>query len=166
MKKKKVKFVLFDTTEDFSYEDYKENCKCNNREPQDENSEDYWEYVADMRNMYYEDAMHEVKHTKELNTPVLITGTLGLWDGSHTIYPQCMDNVYSAIQRCWGNGIQDMDVTFEDGVFYVNAYHHDGTNCFEIHKLSKKGQAVTVNWYDGYEDCEVKDYWLSKFKYA
>lgn len=165
MSKKKVKFVLFDTMEDFSYEDYKEDCICNNREPQGEDSQDYWDYVSYMRQTYYEEAMSEVKHAKELNTPVLITGTLGLWNGRPNIYPQRDENVHDAIQRCWGRDIQDMDVTFEDGVFYVKAYHHDGTNCFEIHKLSKRGINVTEDWYQGRNECEVKNYWLAKFNY-
>lgn len=163
--KRKVKFVLFDTMEDVSYEDYVANCDINNIAAGDENSQDYYDYVADSQRQFYEDAMYEVAHAEELNVPCVITGTLGLWNGNPTIYPQRDESVHDAIERCWGRDILDMDVTFEDGVFYVNAHHHDGTNCFEIHKLTAAGIKASEDWYRGRKECELKDKWLGKFKY-
>ena len=55
--KRKVKFVLFDTMEDVSYEDYVANCDINNIAAGDENSQDYYNYVADSQRQFYEDAM-------------------------------------------------------------------------------------------------------------
>ena len=49
------KVTLCDTSYIPEYEDYKEHCEANDCEPQAENSQDYWDYVSEIRAMEYDD---------------------------------------------------------------------------------------------------------------
>lgn len=157
-----MRYTICDTMETPDYSSYLEYCEANEFEPQGENSNDYWDFVSDCRTMEIEDMRDNMKYSKQCNEPVLITGSLGLWNGSPSIYPTRCETLYEAIQRCFGS-CDDLKVEYENGVVYVKAYHHDGTNCFEIHKLSKKGIDATDSWFGATKDTEVKGYWLAKF---
>lgn len=70
-------------------------------------------------------------------TPCLVTGTLGLWDGRHTVRG-VEPTLARALCTCMGEG----DVTVEEdgrGNLTVTARHHDGVNTFEIRLLTEKG---------------------------
>ena len=57
MEKKETTFptvTLCDTTYIPEYDEYKDNCEANNCEPQDENSNDFWDYVSDRRSIEYD----------------------------------------------------------------------------------------------------------------
>ena len=123
----------------FSYEDYVESCEDCGIEPAEEDSNAYWEWCAEQRDFNYEDDMYAIEECEAYNVPCIITGRLGLWNGRHGIAPTKCDSVYDGIQKCIGQSIDDVDVKFNNGVIEVTAHHHDGTNVFEIHALSKKG---------------------------
>ena len=101
--------------------------------------------------------MDNIKSCKEYNVPVAITGTLGLWDGDHDIWPRKMESVYDAIRKCVGGDIEWATVMYDDGVITVDAYHHDGCNHFIIKALSKKG--ITKQF------AEYKDYDFKRLPY-
>jgi len=71
---------------------------------------------------------------------VVITGSLGLWDGRRKIYPVKVANIIEAVNKCCNQDIEEVDI-YEDqyGNFILNAYHHDGCNEFIIKKYTKKG---------------------------
>lgn len=161
--KKYPTYTLIDTSYIPTYEEYVEDCSSRGVEPQGENSSDYWNFVAEYHVYDWDDLKSNLKHSKEANAPVLITGKLGLWDGIHTIYPMKWNSLIGAIQRC-ANSADNIKVEADCGVIHVYAYHHDGINKFDIYKLSKKGLKVTGNWYNGTSETEeVKKYLISKF---
>lgn len=160
--KKVNEFKVYDSTSTLSYDDYVENCNANGREPQEDGSDDYWEEVYFHQEIWREDFFSNIKHCKDNNGMVIITGSLGLWDGSHDIYPTKCDCLLSAVKKCWGSS-DEFDMEFKNGVYYCNAYHHDGANSFEIRKLSAKGIIATDKWYGDNANVEVKDYWTKKF---
>lgn len=63
-----------------------------------------------------------------------ITGSLGLWNGRHNIYPVEEKILLKAIERCLGNNAQEDIVIKEDqfGSMIVEYHHHDGCNIFTI----------------------------------
>lgn len=67
--------------------------------------------------------------------PVVITGTLGLWDGKHEIQPVECEDIRSAIYKCIG---RDGELLSPDDLFIngdtvrVIVHHHDGQNVFTI----------------------------------
>lgn len=152
---------VIDTTYIYEYEDYVEYCEINDCEPLSEGSADYWEYVAHMRDEDYHCELRNLECMSQLNTPCVITGHLGLWYGHPKINPVRMPDVVSAIKKCFGS-CDDLKVKWHDGIFEVQAMHHDGTNCFEIHRLNQKGINATADWYNGVGD-EIKDYMLGKY---
>lgn len=159
----KKNYKLFDTSYVLSYEDYVEDCKANNREPKEENSEDYWETVHSYQYLEWEDFEMNMKYSKFNDMPVVVGGTLGLWNGRPTLYPKRFDSVLSAV-RYAASGAVDVDAEVVDGVIYVNGHHHDGTNHFEIYLLSEKGIKASEKWDDGvYYGDDFKDYWVKKF---
>lgn len=85
------------------------------------------------------------------NFPVVVTGCLGLWDGHHTIQATLFDSLNNAINQCL-EGAWDFSVKVEDEVMYVNAYHHDGCNSFEIRKITD-GMYDDIMYNDYDNDC-------------
>ena len=163
MAKKVRSYVLYDSTESVPYERYVDWCKTDGTEPQGENSAEYWEYVSIERDSDWRCFIEDLKYNFDGGSPVLITGKIELWNGTKEIYPTISLTLENAIRRC-SKSADDMKVTFNDGIFEVEAYHHDGTNCFEIHSLSQKGLSVVEKWGDWCEDVEVKNYWFKKIK--
>lgn len=161
-KRKNVQYVMCDTTEIFPYESYVEECKINGIEPEDEDSSDYWEWVGETQTRYYQDELLNLAYFKDKDAPCLITGTLGLWNGNPDIYPTYCNNVREAIKKCFRSG-DDIKLSYNNGVYECEVYHHDGTNSFCIHKLSKRGLQVVEAWGTNAKECEVKDYWFVKF---
>ena len=164
MKRNIKNYVLYDDTTVPEYSEYVEHCRINGHEIEGENSQAYWDFASRYHENDWDDLKVNLKCSKEANQPVLLLGTLGLWNGKRTIFPTRCENLMQAIEKCVGRGVDNMKVYVENGIVYVEAYHHDGTNYFEIYKLSSKGLSATSKWYDGNAGCEdYKGYWLAKF---
>ena len=149
--------LLTTSTDGYSYEDYLEYCEMNDMEPGDKDSMEFFEWLEDAARMDYEADLYHIMHCKSYNVPVVVCGTVGLWNGRHEIVPTRVESVYEAIQRCYGRSIDDLEAVWEDGVITVYAYHHDGTNVFEINALNKKGIAK--------KNAEYKPHDLKKLPY-
>lgn len=173
-------FTLIDTSNNFNltYEDYVENCAINNCTPDTENSDDYWNWISETSNMYIDDFFTNLRCMKN-DDPVIITGSLGLWNGRKDIYPVLMEStgwekdqtgkcsfaenaLSKAIKKCI-SGMDDFKVEYSEGVIVVHAYHHDGTNIFEIHKLSTLGKKAAFNASDNGKRINPKGYWFAKY---
>lgn len=120
---------------DWDYQDYVEFCEVNRIEPKEE---EFPEWVEEMVRENWDEDMSNIRDFAGFNVPVVITGTLGLWDGKHTIVPVYMNSVYEAINRCIGRSIEAVEVSEMDGAIIVHAFHHDGTNCFTISRADGK----------------------------
>lgn len=123
--------TMFDP-KDYFYSDYEEECEMNDREPQGEASDDYWDWMAETAQLNFDEDMDAIKRYEQYNVPVVIEGSLGLWDGRHEIEPMETGSVYSAITDIIGRDVNDIEVFFDDGHIEVLAHHHDGTNVFTI----------------------------------
>lgn len=130
------------STCEFNREDYIDFCEDNGIETGvgDYFEEGFLDWCADETQANYEADMDNIKHCKEYNVPVLVEGTLGLWWGMPSIEPEKFECVADAIEKCIGD-CNYVEVEYNDGVLNVYATHHDGTNCFTIKALSKKGIA-------------------------
>lgn len=122
----------------YTYADFVEYCKEENWDlPEDElkipaeDSHEFWEWINGQIEWDVEDFFENLKYAKDVNDPCEVSGTLGLWWGNPTIEPKKFDTLVDAISACWDKA-DAVQVTLEDGVVYVKAMHHDGTNCFEI----------------------------------
>lgn len=164
MKRNTPKYTLFDDTYIPEYKEYVEHCRINDIEPEEENSQDYWDYVSEFQQTEWDDLRLNMSCSQQCKCPVIVTGKLGLWNGNPTIYPTRCEDLFSAIRKCYGKSIDNLKVEVENGIVHVYAYHHDGTNHYQIYRLSAKGLKASESWENGHapnEEC--KGYWLAKF---
>lgn len=157
-------YKFFDSSYIAPYEDYVDNCDANDIEADAENSSDYWDYVNDVRELDRDCFFEEIENIA-YNGYCLIEGSCGLWWGRRTIIPVMCSSLTKAINKCWGN-CNDIEVTFQDGVFFVNAYHHDGINAFTIKRLSSRGIERFEKLNQMGDAIEPKEYWFKKYKLA
>jgi len=124
MKKEKItEWVALETNRDVSYEEYKENCEANEREPEEEGSQDYWNYVNDTLQLEHDDFKGNMKYCKLF--PMVAWGYDDLWDGQRYggKVLKNVDDLLGLFSSCDNIKIwQD-----KDGM-HINGYHHDGTN--------------------------------------
>lgn len=174
------KTIYTTDTDNYRYEDYLEYCNDNGIEPVSEDSYDYYEWVSDMIGFDIDDAYANIDAKQDKNTTVVITGTLGLWNGRPDIEPVFVESesvfhhatkqrTYSsaltlAIKKC-AEGMNDVECYLDDeaGCVEVIGHHHDGSNHFYIYKLSELGKIGKDNAdYEG-EDYNVNELWFDKF---
>lgn len=123
-----------------------------------------WEEMKFLEEFYWEDFKHELSKFFDNGTAWLLTGTLGLW------YGKCKGgfvfNTFDEFTKC----LQDCDyveITDEKGHLFVTCSHHDGTNHFEIKRISDFGyEWYNNNYFDtGDEELHTK-MWNSNFMTA
>jgi len=165
MKRKVVNSVYFDSFWwlNFTYDEYLQMCKDCEREPNPEGSREYWDDIYEETVNDWDCFCDNMEYGPFKDCKCMITGNLGLWNGRPTIIPVLCDNPLEAIKKCINErGIDDWEVKTEDGHIEVLAHHHDGTNCFEIHLLSKKGEREVEREKYLYEDYDIKPWWFKK----
>ena len=158
------KVTLCDTTYIPDYEEYKENCEANELEPQGEDSGDYWDFVSESRSIEWDTFILNMHDSAQAQQPCLLTGSCGLWDGTHEIMPYKFKNVISAIVKAY-KSCDDLIVNQEDGVIKVESFHHDGRNRFEIRPLTEHGKQALENDCDGEPiSCQLTDDIVGKYE--
>lgn len=162
---KVIDYTLFDSRWwiNMTWDNFKSMCMEMDIEIPEENSEAYWDIISQQTDLDYDSLFDNLAYSYYKNNRVMITGSIGRWNGQPDIVPVLCDNVCEAVKKCMTDA-DDYDVRVEDGVIYVNGYHHDGTNHFEIHLLSAKGEKEVDREKYRYEDYEPKKYWFKKFR--
>lgn len=132
--------TLLDTynTEHLNYEAYKEWCELNEIEPKGENSNAFYEWIADEIQIEVDDFYANLKYC-QYQHPCIVTGSVGRWNGTFEIEQTRCDNLSDAIDKCW-SGCDDIIVTKRHSVIDVEALHHDGQRNFEVRLLSAVGE--------------------------
>ncbi len=169
------KHMLFSTdTDQYTYEDYKDWCdECDVDCIYEEGSTEFYDWVHEQINQDIECDHENIKYSQYANRDYMITGTLGLWHGHPNIKPVYIHGLNEAIEKCVsGRDIWDYDVFINDDEDYitVHAKHHDGTNVFEIHLMTREGAEAWEKAYDEYEygDAdfpELKNEWFEKIEF-
>ena len=179
MRTTKQNLVLRDThnADDYSYEEYVDWCEANELTPKDEDSSDYWDWVSEMADIDYDDFMFGIDHDSDPNDIYCITGTLGLWNGRPTIVPVMCESMKEtrngrttyrsglrlAIEKCiYDNGYYKIEYNYKTGCVEVEVSHHDGTNYFEIHKLSKYGRDRMISADSRGDDYNATPRWFKR----
>lgn len=140
MKAKRNYKTLFTTFLDTSEENmnaYRENiAECNDLELDEVSDEDIYRFMYEDVDIDWDNFRSDCNayDKKYPYSTYEVSGSLGLWDGRHTIYPEEEETLFKAIERCLGNSAQQDIVIKEDqfGSLYVEYHHHDGCNVFEI----------------------------------
>lgn len=92
------------------------------------------------------------------NTECVVIGSVGRWNGRFNIEVSYFDTLKDAILKC----IEKCDyytITEENGVIKITARHHDGSNEFEIRRLTKLGiEAYEEEYAFDQNDLKHKEY--------
>lgn len=92
----------------------------------------------------------------------LLMGTVGRWNGQYNagyVFGNWDDMFYKATKDCDYIKIWD-----ENGHFYMECSHHDGTNFFEIKRITYKAVDFLENWEnDKTEEEKHNIIWNSNF---
>ena len=169
------KHMLLSTdTDQYTYEDYKEWCdECDVDCIYEEGSTEFYDWVHEQIDEDIHCDKMNIQDGKYAERNFIITGSLGLWDGKHNIKPVFEHGLCATIDKCIsGRDIWDFDVFLNDDEDYitVHAKHHDGTNVFEIHMLTREGAEAWEKAYNEYEygDAdfpELKEEWFEKIEF-
>lgn len=169
------KHMLLSTdTDQYTYEDYKEWCdECDVDCIYEEGSTEFYDWVHEQIDEDIHCDKINMKDSEYAERNFIITGSLGLWDGKHNIRPVFEHGLCEAIDKfISGRDIWDFDVFLNDDEDYitVHAKHHDGTNVFEIHMLTREGAEAWEKAYEEYEygDAdfpELKEEWFEKIEF-
>lgn len=164
MKREKIikSCVLYDSAEEFDYDEYVQFCEDCGIKPAEEYSQDYWDCINRWRDNDWDDFKSNLTYAGANNQPCMIIGSDGLWDGRHEIIPVLCDTIFGAIEKCLNvNSMFEVDIVLTDGHLDVNVHHHDGTNCYEIWLLSERGKKeVARPIYQWEKDYEPKRNWF------
>ena len=139
------------------YQEFQEWCDDNNIDKTlfDEDSDTFHNWLHDTLNIYYEDLMINIKHSKE-NTECIVLGSIGRWNGRFEIAVTKFNTLKDAIRECVCN-MDYVIIKNNNGVIEVTGIHHDGRNTFEIHRLNNKGCDI-INEDNLYKPCYHKKY--------
>lgn len=94
-----------------------------------------WDEINAHDEMSWEDEKYELEKFFDGGHWIL-QGTLGLWNGPHRGGYTFED--FKGLARCWNN-LGYISIYDKNGHFLIDAYHHDGTNHYEVKRLTDKG---------------------------
>lgn len=125
----------------YTYQDFEDYCKEQNWDMQEDELEIPAEYSASYREWVEQNIEDDIEcffenlKYSDVNGACCVSGFLGLWDGRHEIVSKKFETLTDAVEACWGE-CDYVQVWLQDGTVYVKAYHHDGTNYFEIRPVN------------------------------
>ena len=134
--------VLFDNYDTDRYEE-------DAREYLEESGDGYTESeLYNLINLYIEEDYEWLDQTmKKLEGPLIVSGSVGRWDGKYSGSQIYSD--WSEFIREFGKDCDYFKIYTEKGKLYVKCSHHDGTNFCEVKTLTDRGQNYLENWeYD------------------
>ena len=120
-----------------------------------------YEEMYHLEEMYWDDFSYELKHFFDKGNAWLLTGTLGLWDG------KCKGGfifkTFDEFCKCL-NDCCYIEITDNKGHLEIKCSHHDGTNHFEIKRISDFGwEWYNNHCYDFYDEELHTKMWNNNF---
>lgn len=102
-----------------------------------------YDTMYELERMYWDDISCELKHFFDEGNAWLLTGSIGKWDGKYR--GGYIFNTFEEFCKC----LEDCDyveITDNKGHLEVKCSHHDGTNFYEVKRVSNFG----CEWYDNH----------------
>ena len=146
--------MLYESDRDVSMDEIRDFCDVNEMEVPVEDSSEYWDTVATIRELDWDDFIGNLRCSTVFPKKVVVVGSAGLWDGRHEIVPTVCDT--SDLRKFWGKFIPncceyEVRVGYDKDGLFVEVPHHDGTNFYHIRELTEKGQKYVDRCEDNYE---------------
>lgn len=137
-------YNLWDDYNEFA----KETLASNGIENPSEN--DIWEEINFQDSIYWEDCKETLRDFFDGDSKWLLQGHVELWHGTYG-----GGFVFTSFDQMWHKTTVDCEffkLYDVNGHFYLKCSHHDGTNLYEIRKLTEKGIAYYERWEDSHYD--------------
>ena len=112
-------------------------------EPEDIDDERLQAHICDLIDRDWDDLQANLEYSEFKEAPCVISGSLGLWDGVHSIEPVVCNGILAALRRIASVRFDNnIEIKLENGQINVTQIHHDGTNHFFINLLNRRGEGV------------------------
>lgn len=129
----------FEETKAWLIEEYGE-------EPEDEV---VYDHIYSEDNLDWEDVWAELLKAFS-NGTYIVFGSIGRWDGRRTgweVFDNFEKEFYSLVKDC-----DYIKIYEENNHFHIDCSHHDGSNSYEIKKLTDRGIQYYENWDYSWND--------------
>ena len=106
--------------------------------------------LEEVNDGYWEDEHELLKIFFDGSEQYLIRGYVGRWNGSYEA-----GRVFDDFDEMFCQAVRDCEywkIWDENGHLYLKCSHHDGTNSFEIKRLTRKGAAFLEKWENDFGD--------------
>lgn len=143
-------YDLWENYEADARESLKDNCGIENP-----TYDQIWEEIYFLDSINWESDKAELEHFFNDGSTWILQGTTGRWDGSHRggyIFTDFEDMFYKATKDCGYIKFYD-----ENGHFYLQCSHHDGTNDYEIKRITDAGIQYYERWNYSWSDQRTKE---------
>lgn len=144
------------------WEEYAEEAKNNileNTGNEDPSDNEIWDEIHFLDSLEWDEVKESLDQFFSEGTWIL-SGTIGRWNGNYEA-----GTVFTDFNRMFAGAARDCDyVNFYDknGHLYLECSHHDGTNLYEIKKITDKGISYLENWEQNFSDRRSEKYVHSK----
>jgi len=144
--------------DNYNVDEYMEEAKQYLIDNDNENpsEEEIWSecYIIDELN--WNDAKWELEKFFDNGSKWILQGFTGRWYGAARggfLFDNFMDAYNKATKDCDYVHIYD-----ENGHFYIQCSHHDGTNLYEIKEVTEDGIGYLERWEDNWNDKRSEEY--------
>lgn len=146
MGKKKTETIIYNDHDGYDWDDAEKYCIERHLEEYPEETdweptdEEIQEEIRISNETSWDSESSLLKNFFDDGSTYIITGFIGNWDGRH--YGGRVFKGFNGLNVCFCYKTKIFD---DKGVFNIHSYHHDGVNCFEVKKLTKRGEAYYNN---------------------
>lgn len=131
--------LLLDTTREIEREEILDFCECNGIDAPTEGSDEEYKLINELRDIDYIQFNEDIECHFTHDGSIVITGTLGLWNGRKEIVPTIKPNLDAAIKACFGSCDEfKVEYNEEEKSISVRSYHHDGCNSFTLRAITSE----------------------------
>ena len=149
MKKEPVRRIIYSNYDLWEkYEEFarEELAESGNKNPS--NSE-IWDIISEQDAIAWQDEKERLIDFFS-GEKWILRGTVGRWNGSFeagTVFDDFVEMFYKITRSCDYFSLYD-----ENGHMYLECSHHDGTNKYEIKKITDRGIDYLGNWEEKWND--------------
>lgn len=136
---------VLSTTGEFDYDDYVSWCRENGVAPAAEDSA-FLDWCAEEARINYAEDLTLLKGSRFLQGAVVVTGTIGRWNGSFDIVPEVVEDFDSAWRKMTGGDILDVVAEYDTRSIHVAASHHDAVNHYRVWPVREGADRALLEW--------------------
>ena len=150
-----LKRTIYNNYDLSSYEDIARETLTENGN-EDPTDFQLWEEIYSLDFITWEEIIERLKDFFDNGSKWILQGYTGTWRGAARggfIFDNFMDAYYKATKHCDYLHIYD-----ENGHFFIQCSHHDGTNLYEIKEVTTNGIEYLERWEDDWNDKRTEEH--------